>query len=99
MAGQDTELTRLGVQSPYVGIEVSDYGTITAHLRAYREKDRGGTEEITLKFKDLNYNHLSCIARSAINAMRSLRAIEHRRIGEAIEWATGWNEGDGPSSG
>lgn len=94
--GKDTELTRTNVRSPYVQINVSEYGTVTAHLTAYRVKPRGGTEEITFAFSDLDANHLACIAHSAVSAMRSLRRVQEERIVKNIEYATGWAEGEGP---
>ena len=96
MVARDTELKRKGLRSPYVDISVSNYGNVTAHVLAYRDKPRGGTEEVSLFFEGMDGSQLACIAGSAIRALRRLRTVQDERIVESIEFATGWSEGDGP---
>lgn len=93
---KDTKIERKDLKGPYVNIYVNDYGTITAELEVYRDKPRGGTEEIYLSFELEEYN-LECIGSQATRGLRKLRRLADARIVRRLESVTGWKEGDGPS--
>lgn len=88
MPGKDTE-REVTMQGPYVEVRVNEYGRASATFQCYRDKPRGGTEYLTIRFSDLSVHELACIGQQAREAIDRKTRMEWDRGRAQLRRVTG----------